>query len=189
MKKEKLSFIFKIFIMTISMIIICAIIIVPTIKIESDSIDNSVRVDKNYETNAGSVDKPKNSNDTNQNSEKLKTLKFFINEYSVLKTKKIVGDVTEFTLNFKVLISNETEVSRTIHTSAFSGVYDIGDYASFYKIEFNKDEESKTISPGEYESFELSFIYFIDDVENFKEYLKYDLKLHYMSSEVIFVQL
>ena len=188
MKKEKLSFALKVFIMTISMIFVCAIIIIPTIKFDAKSIDNSVRVDKNYETNAGSIEMPKHSNDGNKNSENLKTLKFFINEHSVLKTKKFVGEVTEFTLNLKVIVSNETDTAKTINASDFGGFYDISEYTSFYKIEFNKDEEVKTILPEECESFELTFIYFVDDVENFKEYLKYDLSIHYMLTEVVLKQ-
>ena len=54
MKKEKLSFVFKVLIMFISMITICAIIIVPTIKFGGDLGENSIHVNKNYETNTGS---------------------------------------------------------------------------------------------------------------------------------------
>ncbi|MBQ4542145.1 MAG: hypothetical protein IJA23_04775 [Clostridia bacterium] len=185
MKKEKLSFAFKVLIMSISMIIICAIIIVPTIKFSGDPSGSSVHVNKNYETNAGSTDISKPSNDNNQTLENASTVEFFINEQTVSKTKKIVGEITMFTLNLKVFVNNETDSSKTIHTSAFEGSYDIGEYASFYKLECKEETSSKVISAGECDSFELEFVYVVTDTENFKPHLKYDLTVNYMSAEVI----
>ncbi len=185
MKKEKLSFAFKVLIMSISMIIICAIIIIPTIKFDGESGGSSIHVNKNYETNTGSAETSKPSNDNNQNIENSETVEFFINEQTVSKTKKIVGEITMFTLNLKVFVSNETKSVKTIHSSAFEGSYNISNYASFYKLECKETSVSKVISAGECDSFELEFVYVVTDTENFKPHLKYDLTVNYMSAEVI----
>ena len=185
MKKEKVPFAFKVFIMLISMITICAIIIVPTIKFDGESGGSSIHVNKNYETNTGSAETSKPSNDNTQTIDESSTIEFFINEQTVSKTKKIVGEVTMFTLNLKVFVSNETKSAKTIHSSAFEGSYDISNYASFYKLECNETSASKVILAGECESFELSFVYIVNDTENFKPHLKYDLTVNYMSAEVI----
>ena len=185
MKREKVPFAFKIFIMLISMVSICAVIIVPTIKLNGESGGSSVHVNRNYETNAGSTDISNPSNDNNQTQESEATVKFFINEQTVSKTKKIVGEITMFTLNLKVFVSNETKISKTIHSSAFEGTYNIGEYASFYKLECREESSSKVIMPGECDSFELEFVYVVNDSENFKPHLKYSLTVNYMSAEVI----
>lgn len=185
MKKEKLSFVFKVFIMLISMITICVIIIVPTIKFNGESGGSSIHVNKNYETNTGSAETSKPSNDHNQNIEEASTVEFFINEQTISKTKKIVGEITMFTLNLKVFVSNETNSSKTIHSSAFEGNYNISEFASFYKLECREETDSKVILPSECDSFELEFVYVVTDTENFKPHLKYDLTVNYMSANVI----
>lgn len=186
MKNKRLIFFISVLIVSLSMIAICASIIVPTIKFDNKKAGNgSTYVNKNYETNGGSQEDVKPSND---NSEDLQTgsLEFFINEQTISKTKNIVGETTMFTISFKVFVMNETNSEKTIRASAFTGSYDISEFASFYKLECNESENSKTIDSKESEDFDFSLTYVITDTEKFKDNQKYGLTINYMSDEIIF---
>ncbi len=184
MKKGRLSFVLSVLIMSISMIAICAIIIVPTIKFGDDSGNGTIHINKNYETNAGTPGVSNPSND-NANKEEISTVEFFINEQTISKTKHIVGETTMFTVSFKVFALNKTDSTKTIKASAFAGSYAIGEFASFYKFEYNDSENTKIVPAGESEDFDFSLCYVITDTNNFKDTEKYNLTVKYMSAEVI----
>ena len=189
MKNKRTSFILSVLIMSISMIAICICIIVPTIKFsDKTSGTGNTYVNKNYETNKGNVDVSNPSNDNENEAEVVvpaEKVKFFINEQTVSKTKKIVGETTLFTISFKVFMVNETSAAKTVRASAFTGDYAIDDCASFYKIDCNDEQKSKIIPSGESEDFDFSLTYVITDTEVFKDTQKHNLTINYMSEEII----
>lgn len=185
MKKTRLSFILSILIMSFSMIAICAVIIVPTIKTDKYSGSGTIHVNKNYENNSSSEEVSNPSTDNSQSGAETQQVEFFINSQSVSKNKDVGGEVTMLAVKFEIFASNKTNVPKTIYASAFSCVYDISNYASFYKLEYNQNESSKTIPAGESESFELTMYYVVNNFEDSKIGLQYDLTVNYMSAEVI----
>ena len=189
MKNKRLSFILSVLIMSVSMIAICACIILPTIKF-SDTTEGTgnTYINKNYETNKGNVDVSNPSNDNESEAEIVvpaEKVKFFINEQTVSKTKNIVGETTLFTISFKVFMVNETAMSKTVRASAFTGDYEIDNCASFYKMDCNDEQKSKIIPAGESEDFDFSLTYVITDTEIFKDTQKYNLTINYMTEEII----
>lgn len=185
MKKTRLSFILSILIMSISMIAICVVIIVPTIKTDKYSGSGTIHVNKNYESNTSSSEVSNPSTDNSQSGAETQQVEFFINNQTVSKKKNLNGEVTMLTVKFEIFANNKTNVSKTIHASAFSCVYDISSYASFYKLEYNQNESTKTIASGESGSFEITMLYVVNDFDDNKMRLKYDLTVNYMSAEVI----
>ncbi len=190
MKNKRLSFVLSVLLMSVSMVVICACILIPTIKIGNTTTGTgNTYVNKNYETNGGNIDVSNPSNDKPEIVvPESESLKFFINEQTVLKTKKIVGDTTMFTISFKVFAMNEGLTSKTVKGSAFTGKYDIGNCASFYQITCNDLQSSKTIQTGESEDFDISITYVITNTENFKDNQKYDLTVSYMAKNIISLQ-
>ena len=145
MKNKKISFVLSVFLMSVSMLIICICIILPTLKFNDETTGTSTTyVNKNYETNKGDSSVSKPSNDNNDGVQPAETVEFFINEQTVSKTKQIVGETTMFTISFKVFAMNETGVSKTIRASAFTGSYDISKFASFYKLECDELQDYHT---------------------------------------------
>lgn len=186
MKNKKLSFVMSVFFMSVSMLIICVCIVLPTIKFKDETTGTSTTyVNKNYETNKGDSSVSKPSNDNNNGAQPAETVEFFINEQTVSKTKQIVGETTMFTISFKVFAMNETSSAKTIRASAFTGNYDISKYASFYKLECDELEDIKVIPSGEIEDFDFKLTYVVTDTDNFKASQKYNLAINYMSAEII----
>lgn len=187
MKNNRLKFMLSVLVASISMVIICAFIIVPTISFSDKTRENgNTFVNKNYETNLGGGNV--SSSTTENNASDVKDngkVEFFINEQSVSKTKTIVGETTMFEISFKVFAVNESNSAKTIKSSAFSGDYDISKFATFYKFECKQAGLSKIIEPNESEDFDISIVYVVTDVENFKANQKFDLTISYMSDEII----
>ena len=185
MKNKKLTFILSVLFVSLSIVAICAGIIVPTLKFNTNVAESgNTHINKNYESNGSEIYISNPSKD-NSNVEENEKLEFFINEQSVSKTKNIVGETTMFTVSFKVFVVNETSVSKTIRASAFTAKYDISSYASFYKIECQETENAKVLPSGESEDFDFSLIYVVTDANNFKDNEKYNLTVSYVSNEII----
>ena len=187
MKNKKFTFVISVLIVSISIVVICACIIVPTLKFDGKTANSeNSSINRNYETNGGNSDISKPSNDNAENYiPETGSLEFFINEQTISKTKKIVGETTLFTISFKVFVSNETNSTKTVRASAFTGSYDISEFGSFYKLECDDVQNSKTLPAGESEDFDFSLTYVITDTEKFKDNQKYGLTVNYMSEEII----
>lgn len=187
MKNKKFTFIISVLLVSLSMLAICACIIVPTLKFgdDTDKTGNTF-VNKNYETNGADLGVSNPSNDdANVDISDNGKLEFFINEQSISKTKNIVGETTMFTVSFKVFMVNETNSPKTIRASAFTGSYDISKYATFFKLECEDSDGTKVLPAGESEDIDFSLIYVITDAENFKDSQKYGLTISYVSEEII----
>ncbi|MBR7172531.1 MAG: hypothetical protein IKD36_01930 [Clostridia bacterium] len=187
MRNKKLTFILSVLFVSLSIVAICAGIIVPTLKFNSDTAESgNTHINKNYESNSSEIDVSNPSkDDTNAQEPTEEKLEYFINEQSVSKTKTIVGETTMFTVSFKVFVVNETKTQKTFRASAFTGKYDISDYASFYKIECNESVNTKVLPAGESEDFDFSLVYVVTDSNNFKDNEKYNLTISYVSEEII----
>lgn len=186
MKNRKLPFVASVFLMSVSMLIICVCIVLPTLKFGGESTGtSSTYVNKNYETNNGDISNPSKDDKNDVVLKPTSNVEFFINEQTVSKTKQIVGETTMFKISFKVFAMNETGLTKTVRASAFSGGYNISEFASFYKLECNEEMDSKVIKNGESEDFDFTLTYVITDTDNFKDNKQYNLTINYMANEII----
>ena len=187
MKNKKLTFIISVLLVSLSIVAMCACIIVPTLKFETKTAEGgSTHVNKNYESNGSNLDVSNPSkDDSNSIGQVEEKMNYFVNEQSVSKTKNIVGETTMFTVSFKVFVVNETSDSKTIRASGFSARYDISDYATYYKIEYKDSENAKVLPAGESEDFDFSLVYVVTDTANFKDNEKYNLTISYVADEII----
>lgn len=191
MRNKKLTFIISVLLVSISIVAVCACIVVPTIKFNTKTADSeNTHVNKNYENNGSNLDVSNPSkDDLNQTVGDDEKVDYFINEQSISKTKTIVGETTMFKVSFKLFVVNETSTSKTFRASAFTAKYDISNFATFYKLEYNDDENAKVLPAGESEDFDFSLVYVVTDADNFKDNEKYNLTVKYVSEEIILTEI
>lgn len=205
MKKKK-TIIFSVFTLVIAVFLsICFGVIIPSIKLnKTSSMEPSTIVNKNYESNLGNEDSNSNGNneesstddnlsvqpDAGSGSDQSTTimkneLEFFVYDRAVKKTKEICGDTTTFEITFKIFVTNNTTIAKTILASAFSASYAIGDYATYYTFTCNNEKTAISLAGNETQDFDFTLKYVVTDTENFIVDGKYDLAVSYMLKEVI----
>lgn len=110
---------------------------------------------------------------------------FYVNESAVKKTKTTTNEITTFVLETKLFITNNSSKIATIDPDAFAISYDTEGTGLLYSIEYG-DIEKPVVLEG-YETTSINFVvkYLIQDVENFNDHQKHNLKINYINEQIL----
>ena len=196
--KKKILLICSLVLVVAIFVSICFGIIVPSFgsKNTTSGTNSGSTINRNYENLAKDDEEENNENlptkqpDNSVNDNVIvepvkEDLDFFVYDKAVTKTKEICGETTSFEIKFKLFVTNNTAVSKSILANAFSGNYSIGEYGLYYTFLCQEDKNNIELSTNE--TIDLDFVikYIITDNENFNELNKYNLVLNYMQDEII----
>lgn len=110
---------------------------------------------------------------------------FYMNENAVKKTKTTSNEVTTFNLELKLFITNNGSKTANIDPDAFVISYDTKGAGLLYSIEYGDIEKPVVLEAGETTSINFVVKYLIQDVENFNDHQKHNLKINYINEEIL----
>jgi len=121
----------------------------------------------------------------NDNGIEEETFSFYVNENTIKKTKTTSNEVTTFNLELKLFITNNSSKTANIDPDAFSISYDTKGAGLLYSIEYGNIEKPVVLEG--YETTSINFVvkYLIQDVQNFNDHEKHNLKINYISEEIL----
>ena len=110
---------------------------------------------------------------------------FYLNESAVKKTKMTTNEVTTFVLEAKLFITNKSSSVQTIDPDAFSISYDTKGTGLLYSVEYGDIEKPIVLKGKETTSINFVVRYLIQDVKNFDDHEKHDLKINYINEQIL----
>lgn len=110
---------------------------------------------------------------------------FYMNENAVKKTKTTSNEVTTFNLELKLFITNNSSKTANIDPDAFSIGYDTNGAGLLYSIEYGDIEKPVVLEGKETTSINFVVKYLIQDVKNFNDHEKHNLKINYINEEIL----
>lgn len=122
-----------------------------------------------------------NKNDSKEES----GFSFYVNENAVKKTKRTSNEVTTFVLEAKLFITNKSSNTATIDPDGFSINYDTEGKGLLYSIEYGDIEKPVVLEGNETTAINFVVTYLIQDVENFNDTKKQNLKFNYINEEIL----
>ena len=110
---------------------------------------------------------------------------YYINENAVKKTKVTKNDVTKFSLEAKLFITNKGSKTESIDPDAFTVSYDTEGAGLFYDLKYG-DIEKPIILEGK-ATTSITFVveYIIQDVEKFNDHEKHNLTFKYINDQIL----
>ena len=118
-------------------------------------------------------------------SQEEKGFNFYVNESAVKKTKTTSNEVTTFVLEAKLFITNKSSSNETIDPDAFMINYDTEGKGLLYSIEYGDIEKPVILEGNETTAINFVVTYLIQDVENFNDTKKQNLKFNYINEEIL----
>lgn len=110
---------------------------------------------------------------------------FYLNESAVKKTKMTTNEVTTFVLETKLFITNKSSSIQTIDPDAFSISYDTNGMGLLYSVEYGDIEKPIVLKGNETTSINFVIKYLIQDVKNFNDHEKHELKINYINEQIL----
>ena len=153
-----------------------------SLKDNENSNDDSETTDENVDVLIPE-DSKENTNPFFQN------LNFFVQEKEITKTKKIMGSVTTFEISFRIFVSNESIVAKTISSNAFSAEYATVDGVLYYATVSENNEKSIVLNSYESADFAFTVKYIIVDTEKFDLNTVNNLTISYMFNEILAINI
>lgn len=123
--------------------------------------------------------------DGNYSSSKTEQLRFYVNENNVKKKKEMVNEITKFSVESKLFITNNGSKKASIDPDAFTISYDTEGTGLLYDIDYGNIENPLEIEAGASVSISFVVSYIINDAENFNFTKKSELRFNYMDKQIL----
>ena len=132
-----------------------------------------------------SIDKVLNetmSDGGNDSSLRIEKLEFFVNESAVKTTS---NEVTTFTIEAKLFITNNSSKVANIDPDAFKITYDTEGTGLLFSTEYGNIEKPVVLEANETTAINFVIKYVIHDAENFNDYKKRELRFDYIDKQIL----
>ena len=116
---------------------------------------------------------------------RVESLEFFVNESAVKKTKTTSNEVTTFTIEAKLFITNNGSKVVNIDPDAFKITYDTEGAGLLFSTEYGNIEKPVVLEANQTTAINFVVKYVIYDAENFNDYKKRELKFDYIDKQIL----
>lgn len=112
-------------------------------------------------------------------------ISYYVNENTIKKTKTISNEITMFTIEAKLFISNNGNKTAYLDPDAFGVNYDTEGMGLLYDVDYGNIEKPVVLEAGGSTSISFAVTYIIKDTENFKISTKRSLNFNYMDKQIL----